>query len=82
MSVTHDQRWINNQESTNILLNVFATDIGEIAEGTKSEKNKLVVKGIEFTKRRSVEESPKQSKPMLKGTGTGDEFANQMGKAR
>jgi hypothetical protein len=59
-----------------ILLNVFAADIREIAEGAKPEGDKLVVKGVEFTQGRRMEELAKEGKFMLKGTGTGDESAN------
>lgn len=67
---------------TDVLIHVFATDIGKIAEGAKSESHKLVVEGIEFAQWRSVEVISEQSEAMFKRTGARDELANQMGKAR
>jgi len=60
----------------NVLFYVFTTNIGEIAEGAKPEKDKLVVEGIEFTKWRRVEAVTKQGEMMLKGAGAGNECAN------
>ncbi len=42
-----------------ILLNVFAAHIRQIAEGAKPEGDKLVVKGVEFAQGRSGEEVAK-----------------------
>jgi len=59
-----------------VLFHVFAANIGEIAEGAKPEKHKLVVEGIKFTQWRSVQTVPKQRELVFKGTGAGNECAN------
>ncbi len=67
---------MTNDGSTDILFDVFAANISEVAEGTKSESHKLVIERIEFTQRGRMKAVSKQREFVLKGTGTGNQMAN------
>jgi hypothetical protein len=40
---------MTNDELTDVLFDIFAANIGEVAKGAKPEEDELVVEGVDFT---------------------------------
>lgn len=66
-------------DSANVFCDILATLIREVVEGTKPKGNEFVVERVELAEGRYMECSSQKRNVAFKGTGAGNQAANQVG---